>query len=126
MTASRKKSASPDIAVRNRLLSAAIELFSRKGYPATTTREIVAAAEVTNRSLYYYFQNKEGIYLELMRGAFDKFDALLDASPRGERECDREVAMPLRSGIFPFYGEYRGCKVNVLHLLWTPSRSAVF
>jgi AcrR family transcriptional regulator len=72
-----------DIAVRNRLLSAATELFSRKGYSATTTREIVAAAGVTKPVLYYYFRNKEGIYLELIREAFAKFDALLDGSRKG-------------------------------------------
>ena len=72
-----------DIAVRNRLLSAATELFSRKGYSATTTREIVAAAGVTKPVLYYYFRSKEGIYLELIREAFAKFDALLDGSRKG-------------------------------------------
>lgn len=72
-------SKSPDIAVRERLLAAAARLFSRKGYSATTTREIVAAAGVTKPVLYYYFRNKEGIYLELMRKSTDKFEAMLNA-----------------------------------------------
>ena len=41
-------------------------------------REIVEAAGVTKPVLYYYFPNKEGIYLEMMRGAWDRFDALLE------------------------------------------------
>lgn len=68
----------PDLAIRERLLSCATQLFTRKGYTATTVREIVAAAGVTKPVLYYYFHNKEGIYLELIREAFSKFDALLD------------------------------------------------
>jgi AcrR family transcriptional regulator len=46
------KRAAPDISVRNRLLSAATELFSSKGYSATATREIVTAAGVTKPVLY--------------------------------------------------------------------------
>ena len=77
-------SKSSEVAVRERLLSCATQLFTLKGYTGTTVREIVAAAGVTKPVLYYYFQNKEGIYLELIRGAFAKLDALLDAS-RSER-----------------------------------------
>jgi TetR/AcrR family transcriptional regulator len=80
MAKAKLVSKSPDIAVPERLLAAATELFSTKGYSATTTREIVAAAGVTKPVLYYYFRNKEGIYLELIRGAFAKFDDLLDSS----------------------------------------------
>jgi TetR/AcrR family transcriptional regulator len=68
-----------NISPRERLLAAAAELFSRKGYSATTTREIVAIAGVTKPVLYYYFRNKEGIYLDLMHKATNKFEAMLDA-----------------------------------------------
>ncbi len=66
----------PDVAVRGRLLSAALDLFTTKGYASTTVREIVAAAGVSKPALYYYFRNKEGIYLELMREAFEKFSEI--------------------------------------------------
>ncbi|MBI5968868.1 MAG: TetR/AcrR family transcriptional regulator [Deltaproteobacteria bacterium] len=74
------KTAAAEGSVRQRLLEGAAELFTQKGYAATTVREIVASAGVTKPALYYYFQSKEGIYLELMREAFAKLDALLDAS----------------------------------------------
>jgi AcrR family transcriptional regulator len=48
-------------AIANRLLEAAVQLFANKGYPATSTREIVEAAGVTKPMLYYYFQSKEGL-----------------------------------------------------------------
>jgi AcrR family transcriptional regulator len=66
--------------VRQRLLEGAAELFTQKGYVATTVREIVAAAGVTKPVLYYYFRNKEGIYLELMQEAFAKMDDLVAIS----------------------------------------------
>ena len=69
-----------DVIARDRLLASAAELFTRKGYAGATVREIVQAAKVTKPVLYYYFRNKEGIYLELMGEAFAQFEALLDVS----------------------------------------------
>jgi AcrR family transcriptional regulator len=58
---------------RERLLAAALGLFTARGYAATTVREIVAAAGVSKPALYYYFSNKEGIYLALMQNTYDTF-----------------------------------------------------
>jgi TetR/AcrR family transcriptional regulator len=75
---------------RERLLSGATGLFASKGYAATTVREIVERAGVTKPVLYYWFGSKEGLYLDLMRGPFGKFAALLEetlqpAAPARER-----------------------------------------
>jgi len=104
MAEHRTRARSPDTAVRGRLMSAATELFSRKGYSATTTREIVAAAGVTKPVLYYYFQNKEGIYLELMQKATTEFKEILNASRTGSGSpkkrvlhlCDQVLALFMR------------------------------
>jgi TetR/AcrR family transcriptional regulator len=104
MEITSRKSRPPDGAVQARLVSAAMELFSRKGYAATTTREIVAAAGVTKPVLYYYFRNKEGIYLDLMRKATGDFEQVLDNSLAGSgspkkrilRLCDRVLALFMR------------------------------
>lgn len=69
-----------DETVRSRLIAAAIGLFARKGYSATTVREIVEAAGVTKPVLYYYFGNKEGIFLEMMRKAMGEFEATVSAA----------------------------------------------
>src|SRR5512145_2176521 len=71
-----------DPGARLRLLAGATELFKRKGYAGTTVREIVAAAGVTKPVLYYYFRNKEGIFLDLMAEAWTQFDALVDGSDK--------------------------------------------
>ncbi|MFZ5984911.1 MAG: TetR/AcrR family transcriptional regulator [Acidobacteriota bacterium] len=64
---------------RARLLRAATDLFQARGYAAATVREIVEAAGVTKPVLYYYFENKEGLYLALMRSAMEEFEALIEA-----------------------------------------------
>lgn len=73
-----KKKESPEGA-RKRLLDSAAELFNTKGYAATTVREIVKTAGVTKPVLYYYFHNKEGIFLELMQGTYVRFNELTDS-----------------------------------------------
>ena len=97
-------SKSPGVAARERLLAAATDLFSRKGYPATTTREIVAAAQVTKPVLYYYFRNKEGIYVELMGKAFTELDALLDAS-QNQRGSATQRLLRLSDQVFNLFLE---------------------
>ncbi len=52
---------------RHQILDAALALFARKGYAAASVREILDAAGITAPTLYYYFGNKEGLYLELMQ-----------------------------------------------------------
>ena len=87
--------------VRQRLLEGAAELFTKKGYAGTTVREIVGAGGVTKPVLYYYFRNKEGIYLELMRQAFTQMDDLLQAALEDQgsatqkllRLCDRVYSL---------------------------------
>jgi AcrR family transcriptional regulator len=63
--------------VRERLLKAALTIFNAKGYAATSVREIVAAAGVTKPALYYYFKNKNGIYLELVCRAQELFQKVI-------------------------------------------------
>ena len=75
--------------VRQRLLDAALQLFSSKGYAATSVRELVEAAGVTKPVLYYYFKNKEGLYLALMGDALGSFYQVAEqalAAPGSVRE----------------------------------------
>jgi len=62
---------------RERLLAAALEHFTMRGYSATSVRELCAAAGVTKPVLYYYFKSKEGLYLELMEGAYALFESTI-------------------------------------------------
>jgi len=109
-----KISKSTDKAVRQRLLSCATQVFTRKGYTATTVREIVEAAGVTKPVLYYYFRNKEGIYLELIREAFAKFDALLNAL-RSQRGSTTERLLRLSDQIFSLFME----NIEVARLMYS-------
>jgi len=81
----------PDTAARERLVMAAIGLFTRKGYAATSVREIVEAARVTKPVLYYHFKSKEGIYLETLRETMEEFEALLETLAPSAEPADFQV-----------------------------------
>jgi AcrR family transcriptional regulator len=50
---------------RERILDVAQELFIRQGYDKTSLRDIAERLEITKAALYYYFERKEDILLEL-------------------------------------------------------------
>jgi TetR/AcrR family transcriptional regulator len=53
----------------------ALELFSEKGYDATSVREICEAAGVTKPTLYHFYGSKEGVYRAIVEGALMRFRA---------------------------------------------------
>ncbi|HVN75407.1 MAG TPA: TetR/AcrR family transcriptional regulator [Thermoanaerobaculaceae bacterium] len=77
--------------VKGRLMLSAIALFARKGYAATTVREIVEAAGVTKPALYYHFGSKEGIFLAMMQEALAEFEATAAASLEMEGSARERV-----------------------------------
>lgn len=50
-------------ATRQRLLTAAIDVFGQYGFDGTTTRALASAAGVNLQAIPYYFGGKEGLYL---------------------------------------------------------------
>ena len=58
---------------RYRILNAAINVFSQKGYHDTRVDEIVRAAETSKGGVYFHFPSKQDIFLGLM----DEFADLL-------------------------------------------------
>jgi TetR/AcrR family transcriptional regulator len=57
----------------DRILQKALELFSEKGYDATSVREICEAAGITKPTLYHFYGSKEGVYRAIVEGALERF-----------------------------------------------------
>src|SRR5450755_1667816 len=49
------------------VLQTAVELFIEKGYRQTSLDDVAKRLKITKPALYYYFHNKEEIYLECYR-----------------------------------------------------------
>src|SRR5665647_2835752 len=67
----------PQLDAKERLLAAALEQFARRGYSATSVRELCEAAGVTKPVLYYYFKSKEGLYQQLMEESYSHYESIL-------------------------------------------------
>jgi AcrR family transcriptional regulator len=52
---------------RERILKVALTLFNEQGYDKTSLREIAERLDVTKAALYYHFERKEDILVELHR-----------------------------------------------------------
>jgi AcrR family transcriptional regulator len=85
----------------------------------------VTAAGVTKPVLYYYFRNKEGIYLELMRSAFSSFDALLDAA-RNEVGSPSERLLRLSDQVFCLFLEKMEFARLMYSIYYGPHQGAPF
>ncbi|HEX4220039.1 MAG TPA: TetR/AcrR family transcriptional regulator [Acidimicrobiales bacterium] len=57
---------------RQRVLKAAAEIFSRRGYRGTTMTEIADEVGLRKPSLYHYFRNKEELLVHLYEGVIDE------------------------------------------------------
>jgi TetR/AcrR family transcriptional regulator, regulator of cefoperazone and chloramphenicol sensitivity len=57
---------------RNRLLTTASRIFAEKGFQETTIAEICEQAETNIASVNYHFRDKETLYLESWRFAFNQ------------------------------------------------------
>jgi AcrR family transcriptional regulator len=56
----------PESHTRDRLLQAAVDVFASRGYHGATVDDIVAAADTSKGTFYYYFPSKQGIFLKLL------------------------------------------------------------
>src|SRR5271167_2411136 len=70
---------------RERILDIALELFTEQGYDKTSLRDIAERLGTTKAALYYYFERKEDILLELHlrlhalgQEAFDQLEGVED------------------------------------------------
>jgi AcrR family transcriptional regulator len=71
--------ATPRNPTRQRLVSAALELFAQQGITETTTKQIAELAEVNEVTLFRQFGNKQGLVLAVMEESeiFDQLAAAL-------------------------------------------------
>ncbi|WP_457606724.1 TetR/AcrR family transcriptional regulator [Nitratifractor sp.] len=74
------------VSTRERILKAALKLFSEKGYKGTTMRDIAAEVGIRQGGIYNHFKNKEAILETLISDMMDS--ALLRLFKRQEEDPD--------------------------------------
>ncbi|MGV8073191.1 MAG: TetR/AcrR family transcriptional regulator [Syntrophobacteraceae bacterium] len=106
---------------RQEMLSAALDLFSEKGYHNVSMHEVAEKAEFAIGTLYKFFQNKEELYKALVLEQCDKFE---DALSRAIDEAD-DVIEKLRNYVRT-RGEMFRDNLPFVRLFLAESRGASF
>lgn len=72
----RPKPVRPDLATRAAILSAARNVFARRGFEGASTREVAEVARVNNAMIYYHFKDKGELYRAVLADSFNAFDSV--------------------------------------------------
>jgi AcrR family transcriptional regulator len=66
------------------IVAAALELFAERGFERTTVDQIAAAADISRRTFFRYFADKEELFFAEDERLLEVVEATLDAAPAGE------------------------------------------
>ena len=97
---------------RRRILASALSLFVQKGYERTTFNDIAARLKMTKGAVYWHFESKERLLVELVEEALVKFRRQLEElMPHGELTFPKVADMMVR---------------NAMHMVDDPKSAAFF
>jgi len=65
--------------LREQILKTAMQLFIQQGYRGLAMRQISEALNISKAALYYYFQNKEELFLAILNSYLEEIEAVIDA-----------------------------------------------
>lgn len=80
---------------RRRILDAALEVFSERGYHEAAVDDIVARADASKGTFYFHFPNKQGIFFALADEGARRLAATVDQAVAGEPNALRRVDLAL-------------------------------
>jgi AcrR family transcriptional regulator len=83
----------PSEYTRQNIIKAAVALFAERGYDGTSIRAIVSKARVNQAAINYHFKGKEGLYLEVLKVAFEGYLRLDDFELTRLKDMPREEAL---------------------------------
>jgi AcrR family transcriptional regulator len=83
----------PSDITRDRIMKAAERLFAERGYDGTSIRAIVTKARVNQAAINYHFVGKDGLYSEVLRGAFRALTEHQLAHAEDTKAMSREQAL---------------------------------
>jgi AcrR family transcriptional regulator len=96
----------PSEVTRERIMKAAERLFAESGYGGTSIRAIVAKAKVNQAAINYHFDGKDGLYREVLRGAFRSLteDQLTHGEELKSMPRERALAQFIHRQLKPLLG----------------------
>jgi AcrR family transcriptional regulator len=109
---------------RDAILESAASLFRRRGYSATTLRQIASEAKIKAGSIYYYFDSKEEILEEVLeRGLQHVFDSVKAAVTRtGDASHRHRIAAAIEAHLVALLESSEFTSANIRIYGWLPDR----
>ena len=80
--------------VQGRIVQAAVALFSRQGYHGTSTREIARLADVSEVTVFRYFEHKDDIFWSALQSSFSAIKPRLESLDRTSKREPPQVVLP--------------------------------
>lgn len=101
--ADRRSSPQRGQATREDIDAAALDLFARLGYHATSMRAIAAAAGIQPAAIYHWYPSKEALLVHLQDDFMDRLTEKLDAAMAAEEKPALKLAAAVREHVI-FHG----------------------
>lgn len=79
----------PEHESANRILATAWQLFQQKGYKGVSIDEICSRCNLTKPTLYYYYHNKEGLFVSVLEHQLARFHDILEKPGNTEERLQR-------------------------------------
>ena len=77
---------------KRHILTKAEQLFAQRGFDGVSMREIAEACDITKANIYYYFENKESLYFEVLESDLLAMIAVLRQAAQHEGTCRARMA----------------------------------
>jgi AcrR family transcriptional regulator len=84
-------------AKRTAMMQAAVQVFAEKGYYAATVRDIVRAADVAIGTFYFYFPDKETLFVHLYEETADFLLQSIDQAVRGRSDLAQQLSRGIQA-----------------------------
>src|SRR6185437_4639331 len=78
----------------NKVVHAAAQLFARQGYHGTSTREIARLADISENTLFRYFEHKEDLFWTALRSRLSGLELRRDLLTGIADGAAPEVVLP--------------------------------
>ena len=123
MTPQRRRPGRPAHGSRQKLVSAASELFAERGFTATSPTMVLDRSGVGHGSLYHYFGGKEALALAAIEQMRADLMAKLGLENSEDRDCEADAENSGTTGIDAILDVYFGRTEGraLLHLLTDPT-----
>jgi AcrR family transcriptional regulator len=99
-------------AKRSAMMQAAVRVFAEKGYHAATVRDVVTAAEVAVGTFYFYFPDKETLFVYLYEETAEFLIQAIEQALKGRATLPMKVETAIQA--YANIGVYEPAVVHLL------------